>query len=157
MILDIEYALMAGGSYISNRSEINQFPVPYGWTEFNEKTTSSGFEAVSFRNGNDIVISFAGTDPSSLGDLWADLRLASGSFNSQYGFSLCINTFMAKTPIRKGRPMCLISICRGSFCQHRPWPTELVPSVNLPGSAIQMPIHHPILAVGASVLVQHGF
>ena len=69
---EIECALMAGGSYLSNRSDKNKFPVPVGWTEFfhvpNETYPSSrGFEAVSFVKGSQIVISFAGTDNA---DFW---------------------------------------------------------------------------------------
>lgn len=67
-IAEINYALMAGASYISTRAEINRFPVPSGWQEMvDERTTKpSGFEATSFTNGSEIVISFAGTDPGDL-------------------------------------------------------------------------------------------
>jgi len=69
MPTDIQYALMAGASYISTRPEINQFPVPSGWTETKHANPEdgSGFEAISFINGTtiatstEIVISFAGT------------------------------------------------------------------------------------------------
>lgn len=60
----IEYALMAGASYISTRAEINQFPIPDGWQETiigRRALSSSGFEANSYTNGSEIVISFAGT------------------------------------------------------------------------------------------------
>jgi len=76
MATDLEYALMAGGSYISTRSGDNQFPVPGSWTEFNHKTKISGFEAVAFQNGNEIVISYAGT--GSIIDWLANGELASG-------------------------------------------------------------------------------
>jgi hypothetical protein len=33
MTTTLEYALMAGGSYISTRTEINRFDTPAGWTE----------------------------------------------------------------------------------------------------------------------------
>jgi hypothetical protein len=33
MATDLEYALMAGGSYISTRNPSNRFPTPQGWTE----------------------------------------------------------------------------------------------------------------------------
>ena len=65
---EIECALMAGRSYQVNRAEINQFPVPSGGTEFFHVPnptfkTTSGFEAVSFQRGNEIVIShITGTD-----------------------------------------------------------------------------------------------
>ena len=32
-IAEINYALMAGASYISTRAEINRFPVPNGWSQ----------------------------------------------------------------------------------------------------------------------------
>ena len=32
MTTAIEYALMAGASYISTRADINKFPIPQGWT-----------------------------------------------------------------------------------------------------------------------------
>lgn len=62
MIDNVTYALMAGDAYISTRPSINQFPVPQGWTEFNHQTLDSGFEAVAFTNGSEIVISYAGTN-----------------------------------------------------------------------------------------------
>jgi hypothetical protein len=37
MITTIDYALMAGASYIFTRFDINQFPVPTGWLEPIEK------------------------------------------------------------------------------------------------------------------------
>lgn len=67
MVTTIEYALMAGASYRSNRSVENRFPVPDGWTGgLIVPPTSSGFEATRFIKGNDIVISYAGTDFSWL-------------------------------------------------------------------------------------------
>jgi VCBS repeat-containing protein len=70
MITAIEYALMAGAAYISNRDPINQFPTPQGWlaTRHDNPPDGSGFEAISFINGatiatsTEIVISYAGTD-----------------------------------------------------------------------------------------------
>ena len=60
----IEYALMAGASYISNRDPNNRFPAPDVWLESinQRKTKPSGFEATYFTNGSNLVISFAGTD-----------------------------------------------------------------------------------------------
>jgi hypothetical protein len=57
----IEYALMAGVSYIDTRYPINRFPTPQNWVSFNHQSRDSGFEAVSFVKGTEIVISFAGT------------------------------------------------------------------------------------------------
>jgi len=64
MTTTIDYALMAGASYISNRPDINRFPVPSGWNEREDKRQSlpSGFEATYFVKGSEIVISFAGTN-----------------------------------------------------------------------------------------------
>lgn len=90
MITQIEYALMAGASYITTRRLMNRFPVPSGWTPFfpvPDTTTASvftatnGFEARSFINGTNIVISFAGTydnplNPLTNPDLQADIGLA---------------------------------------------------------------------------------
>lgn len=86
MTTDFEYALMAGGSYISSRSDINLFPVPQGWIElidYRRTKTSSGFEATTFTKGTEIVISFSGTDPTSFSDGWADLGLAGGLGSEQ--------------------------------------------------------------------------
>lgn len=88
MITNLEYALMAGRAYQSNRNPdigINWFPVPTGWSEFFHvpnnpafAPSSSGFEAVSFRNGNEIVISYAGTDGLFSVDNFANFGLATG-------------------------------------------------------------------------------
>lgn len=88
-----DYALMAGHAYRTNRNEINWIPFPNGWLPFfpvPDPTTAaafpatSGFEAISFTNGAEIVISFAGTDPSDIfGDIAADLGLAAGLGSSQ--------------------------------------------------------------------------
>ncbi len=87
MATEIEYALMAGASYISTRSDINRFPAPQGWTEiaeFRRNDPSSGFEATSFIKGTEIVISYAGTDPADLlGDIAADIGLATGVGSTQ--------------------------------------------------------------------------
>ena len=62
----IDYALMAGASYISTRKSLNHFPVPVasGWSELEDerKGRDVGFEATAFTKGNNqLVISFAGT------------------------------------------------------------------------------------------------
>ena len=83
---EINCALMSGVAYESNRPDKNKFPVPDGWTiipgSYN-KTDSSGFEAISFTDGNQVVISFTGTDPKSLGDLVTDLQLLNGNITVQ--------------------------------------------------------------------------
>ena len=51
MITTIEYALLAGASYISTRPDINKFPVPQGWAQVSySPPVSSGFEAAAFGN-----------------------------------------------------------------------------------------------------------
>lgn len=86
---EIDCALMAGRAYQTNRSEINSFPIPIGWAEFFHipnlnVSTSGGFEAVSFQRGNEIVISYAGTDQGDiLGDMVADAALAAGLWSTQ--------------------------------------------------------------------------
>lgn len=68
---EIDCALMAGRAYQVNRSDINQFPIPSGWTEFFHVPnagfqTTAGFEAVSFLRGSEVVIAYTGTDPTRL-------------------------------------------------------------------------------------------
>ena len=67
MTTSLEYALMAGVVYRPTRNEINRFPISAssGWSEvLNSHRTidSSGFEAISFQRGSEIVISYAGTN-----------------------------------------------------------------------------------------------
>lgn len=89
MTTQVEYALMAGASYISTRASVNKFPTPNNWTkitapDFYSRDPYSGFEAISFTNGSEIVISYAGTDPGDLaGDVAADLALAAGYLSNQ--------------------------------------------------------------------------
>ena len=88
MTTAIEYALMAGHAYRTTRDEINWIPVPQGWSPFfhvPDPTTpsfpaTSGFEAISFVMGTELVISYAGTNPNSLldPDSAANLGLATG-------------------------------------------------------------------------------
>lgn len=72
MATEVEYALMAGRVYQSTRATINWLPdlQSLGWTEFFLQQQPSGFEAVSFQKGNEIVISFAGTGSNV--DWWAN-------------------------------------------------------------------------------------
>src|SRR6185295_13158634 len=92
MATPIEYALMAGRAYQTNRDDINWFPVPVGWQEFfhvpiNPAFTpsSGGFEATSFVNdtGTAIVISYAGTDGLFSVDNFANFGLATGFGSAQ--------------------------------------------------------------------------
>lgn len=86
MATAIEYALMAGASYISTRSDINKFPVPKDWTEkveYRKKSKDSGFEATCFTNGNEIVISYAGTGPEASDWIHGNIPLAMGLISDQ--------------------------------------------------------------------------
>jgi len=81
---EIDCALMSGRAYQSTRESINQFPVPDGWVEKLHKEDDSGFEAISFQRGDEIVISFAGTYDKDLdGDISADIGLATGFGSAQ--------------------------------------------------------------------------
>ncbi len=86
MTTQIEYALMAGASYISTRADVNQFPVPNGWLAKLDKRQAlpSGFEATYFTMGTEIVISYAGTyDKDLTGDWVANVGLANGGGSVQ--------------------------------------------------------------------------
>jgi hypothetical protein len=86
MVTTIEYALLAGRAYFDTRTDINRFPVPQGWTDLlRHEAQPSGFEAVAFQKGSDIVISFAGTNSSSLidPDNVANIGLATGFGSAQ--------------------------------------------------------------------------
>jgi Ca2+-binding RTX toxin-like protein len=84
MTTTIEYALMAGASYIDTRKLINRFPTPQNWVSFNHQSRDSGFEAISFTNGTEIVISYAGTyDKDIAGDIVADAGLVAGTGSAQ--------------------------------------------------------------------------
>lgn len=92
----IDYALMAGASYIDTRLPINRFPIPTGWNlvSRNPQDNTSGFEAATFGNSTtiatstDIVISYAGTydipsNPLTNPDMLADAGLGFGTGSVQ--------------------------------------------------------------------------
>lgn len=93
MTTTVEYALMAGHTYRTTRDEINWLPAPQGWTSYfpvPDPTTAtgfpvtSGFEAISFQKGSEIVISYAGTyDKDFTGDQLANAGLATGLGSAQ--------------------------------------------------------------------------
>lgn len=92
MVTEVEYALMAGRAYQSTRAEVNLFPSLVGWSEplnKREINTSTGFEASYFQRGNEIVISFAGTNPKDPifplpgPDIQANIGLATGVGSDQ--------------------------------------------------------------------------
>lgn len=81
MVDPIDYALMAGNVYRVSRHENNRVPVPDGWEPL-EKThiadSVTGFEAMAYRRGTEIVISYAGTDPNESTDWINNLQAGSG-------------------------------------------------------------------------------
>lgn len=90
----IEYSLMAGAAYFSTRDSKNRIPRPDGWEQIDKapwhtQENTTGFEAVAFTRGTDIVISFAGTYPKpksiSNPDLIADVTLGAGVYSAQIG------------------------------------------------------------------------
>ncbi len=87
MTTTIEYALMAGSSYISSRPDINKFPVPQGWTKVinppHFTDDASGFEAICYTNGTEVVISFAGTQSGAADWIHGNIPLANGALSDQ--------------------------------------------------------------------------
>ncbi len=60
---DLNYALLAGAAYFSQRDPINRIYPTADWSLLSrERDDSSGYEASAYRNGTEIVIAFAGTD-----------------------------------------------------------------------------------------------
>jgi hypothetical protein len=83
----VEMALMAGNAYFETRHN-NKIPIPNGWGLMGERkyNAASGCEAAVFKKGNEIVISFAGTNSGPLGEgtapeVNADLTLGAGLRN----------------------------------------------------------------------------
>lgn len=75
----LDYALMAGASYIDTRGPINRLSAPQDWVGFKHVSGTSGFEAISFVKSTDLVISYAGTYAKDItGDMVADFNLATG-------------------------------------------------------------------------------
>jgi len=81
-----DYALLAGRAYYDTRADVNRFPIPQGWTDLlRHEANPSGFEAATFTNGTEIVISYAGTGPGLNVDWVADCALALGAWSDQLG------------------------------------------------------------------------
>jgi putative lipase involved disintegration of autophagic bodies len=83
-VSDIDYALMAGNVYRASRDKNNWVPVPDGWDALEDTykvDTGTGFEAIAYKqkNANDIVISYAGTDPKEMPD-WINNLLGGSGF-----------------------------------------------------------------------------
>ena len=89
MATTIEYALLAGAAYRDTRADINHFPIPSDWRRVSlvPQDNTTGFEASAYENAltNEIVISYAGTNPNSLldPDNPANIGLATGLGSAQ--------------------------------------------------------------------------
>lgn len=104
---NLEYALMAGRAYFDTRADINRLPIPDGWTEFfhvpnDTHPITSGFEAVSFQRGNEIVISIAGT---ATGVDW----FANGGLSTGLGAEQLRDAAAYFMEIRQANPLASIS------------------------------------------------
>jgi hypothetical protein len=83
---EIECALMAGYAYQTTRSEDNILPGPEagGWSRIgSDINDATGFEAYTFKRGDEIVIAFAGTYPEQEGDINTNGHLATGNPTAQ--------------------------------------------------------------------------
>jgi Lipase (class 3) len=83
MATEIEYAELANRVYA--RTSLNRTPVPLGWTEQRWiPDTLSGFSAGVYKKGNEIVISFTGTNEGKAVDfLLANVPIGIGATSSQ--------------------------------------------------------------------------
>ena len=91
------YALMAGAAYAFTGAVDNQIPAPADWyvVDQSPKDNPSGFKAYTFGNAptlaasTEIVIAYAGTDPSDItGDWLANGGLATGAGSDQRDTSM---------------------------------------------------------------------
>ena len=59
-LFEIECALISGAADDETRPyDVNKFPVPAGYTLYDNKNLEGGFDATSYKSGNTIVIAFA--------------------------------------------------------------------------------------------------
>lgn len=88
MAADLDYALMAGNVYRTTRHPNNWIPSPEsGWGEGPSITDpASGLVARTYTggNGNEIVISFAGTGGAFNIDWFANIGLTLGFWSEQF-------------------------------------------------------------------------
>ena len=76
MITKLDYAALSALVYNNARGDINYFPVPTveGWSSIAAPTNpTGGFTAEAYKNGNDIVIAFKGTDTANVYDFALDM------------------------------------------------------------------------------------
>ena len=84
MATELEYAELSNRVY--NRTQRNRTPVPAGWTEllWLPDPAYSGFSAGVYKNGNEIVIAYTGTNEGKAVDfLEANIPLGLGATSSQ--------------------------------------------------------------------------
>ncbi len=84
MVTVPDYAQLANRVY--NRTQANRTPVPVGWKELSwiADEDLTGFSAGVYQNGNDIVISYTGTNEKKIADgLVADVPAAVGLPSAQ--------------------------------------------------------------------------
>lgn len=78
MATDLEFAAFSYGSY--NPSDLNEI-VMAGWNVVTTSNPISGFAASVYKNGNEIVIAFRGTDTPVMQDFrWANVPAAAGIY-----------------------------------------------------------------------------
>lgn len=59
----LDYAALSAIAYNAARGDENRLGRPANWNQIDKASSgSSGFEAQAYRNGNDVVIAFAGTN-----------------------------------------------------------------------------------------------
>ncbi len=94
----ITCAALADAVYGDHESDnINhELSIPSDWTQIQDDwdnngttddkyyETNSGFAGAAYKNGNEIVISFRGTEPTTAEDLWADLQIGLGQVPDQF-------------------------------------------------------------------------
>ena len=98
MTTSIEYALMAGVAYRSTRDPVNRFPTPSEWSELQYRNLpDSGFEAVAFQKGSEIVISYSGTDPNNAGLFSEDMQTNGWLLNGDWATQLQQAAYPAPT------------------------------------------------------------
>jgi Ca2+-binding RTX toxin-like protein len=103
MATDLDYEILSSNAYQSTRDPVNRVSEPEGWARISNPdldvrlaqmgfqgsewnaVSDSGFEAVAYRNGNEVVVAFAGTAPpeTSVGDWIANSALAFGNYSNQ--------------------------------------------------------------------------
>lgn len=79
-----DLAVLAASAYYTQRSDENRIYAPSTWTLLDRTSNdSTGFEAVAYRKGNEVVIAFAGTDQQL--DWYTNVGMGLGFF----GLSRC--------------------------------------------------------------------